>query len=268
MSGELTLSDCRRIVLDHLKKRIGDDRPFSVFQIVEEIMFSKYPGEYQTSMPQEIQKKREAMFAEVIWDLVFERILTPNTESSNANLQFHKITEYGEKVLSEGEIQPHDPSGYIESLKQIPSIDPIIITYVEESLQAYLKNLQLSAAVTLGAASERATNVLLDALISTAHTSRLVTKFNRLYNKKIKDKHKGISDELNHVKGNFPRSLREHYDCFFNGIFDIYRINRNEAGHPTGNKVDKNAMFGYLTLFVPYCILIYEIIDYITANPL
>ena len=267
MSEELALDDCRRIVLKHLMNIIDDDRPFSIFQVVEQIMVSMYPDEY-LGMDSTIKKRREYMFAEVIWNLVLEKILTPRIDSANTNFQSLRITEFGKIVLSEEEIHPHDPYGYIDSLKAIPSVDPIILTYVEESLQAYLKNLLLSSAVTLGAASERGINVLLDTFISSTTYSRLKIKFSGLENKRIKTKHKGISDELNHIKNNFPPALKESYDCFFDGIFDIYRLSRNEAGHPTGNIVEKTAMFGYLTLFMPYCELIYDLIDYVTVNPL
>jgi hypothetical protein len=65
---------------------------------------------------------------------------------------FH-VTAYGEKVLENGEYQPYDPDGYLQKLQsEIPTVDPVIIRYLEECLSCFRQNLLLSAAVMLGCA--------------------------------------------------------------------------------------------------------------------
>lgn len=107
---------------------------------------------------------------QIIHEFYIEGILVPGPpikpgSYGHANLLrfpiFH-LTPYGETVLATTEYQPHDPDGYLQRLHaDVPSVDPVIIRYLDECLTCFRRNLMLSAAVTLGCAAEKAVLLLI-----------------------------------------------------------------------------------------------------------
>lgn len=52
----------------------------------------------------------------VFWQLLLEGILALGIDSSNLNLPWFHVTEYGRKVLATGPGNPHDQTGYLKRL--------------------------------------------------------------------------------------------------------------------------------------------------------
>jgi len=99
--------------------------------------------------PQDEMKLRE-----LIWEFLFQGILTVGMNSANTDLPWVRVTDYGKKCIEEGQILPHDPDGYLKTLKEeIPGVDPIIIMYISEALQTFRRGCYLAAVVMLGCAA-------------------------------------------------------------------------------------------------------------------
>jgi len=82
-------------------------------------------------------------------------------------LPFYHVTEYGKSAIANGPQSPYDPDGYLNRLKAtIPNLDPVILTYLNESLHTFRIGCLLSSSVTLGCASEKAMLLLIDAYAS------------------------------------------------------------------------------------------------------
>jgi hypothetical protein len=110
-----------------------------------------YPGDFYLD-PEDEDRVRE-----IIWYLIIERIITIGIDSSNPEWPWLKLTDYGNEVVNSTLPVPHDPSGYIRRIKtEVPSLDPIILRYLEESLSTYNIDAILSSTITLGCASEKA----------------------------------------------------------------------------------------------------------------
>jgi len=61
-----------------------------------------------------------------------------------------------ENLSKAGEPLSHDPDGYLAYLRsEVLANDSTIVTYIRESLQAYLRGLMLSSTVMLGGAWRR-----------------------------------------------------------------------------------------------------------------
>jgi hypothetical protein len=76
-----------------------------------------------TTFENKLNHKDVGLIREVIWDLIIQRVLSIGNFNGDA-WQFLTVTEYGQKVLNSTEIIPHDPSKYIQRVKQdIPNID-------------------------------------------------------------------------------------------------------------------------------------------------
>ena len=139
--------------------------------------------------------------------------------------------------------------------------------YVTESLRAYLKGLMFSSAVMLGVASEKAFNLLLEALTDAIKDQKKKRKFTKLQdNYKTKYKFDEVKKEIYNIEKRLSRDIRDTLKSYLEGIFHLIRISRNDAGHPTGRMIERDHVFVNLRLFIPYCKTVYRLIDYFQNN--
>jgi hypothetical protein len=216
-------------------------------------------------MPQEDREK----VRQIVWEFILQGILAIGLNELNPDFPFLSLTEHGTKVLESGDIWlPYDPDGYLRKLKmEVPNIDPIIEMYVTESLQAYLKGLMFSSAVMLGVASEKAFLILFENFTNALKDPKRKSGFLKLQNtSRTKHKFDHLKTSLMSIKGHLPRELSEDLESQFDGIFNLIRVTRNDAGHPTGRKIERDAAFVNLRLFIVYCKKIYGLIDYFGSN--
>jgi hypothetical protein len=161
-----------------------------------------------------------------------------------------RITSYGKTQLGliENDCYPVflDPKSTIQELqKTIPHIAPLALRYFEEALWAIKKHLDLSATITMGGASESSILSLIDAVIDYYEDPTLNAAFSK--NDKIKPKfdylletmkNKKLQKDLlsifseDRAKCDNIREIFINIDTTLRRMFDIYSINRNDAGHP------------------------------------
>jgi hypothetical protein len=220
----------------------------------------------QKYMPSDDREK----VRQIVWEFILQGILAIGRDEANPNFPFVSITEHGKKVLDSGETLPYDPDGYLRKLRtDIPNLDPIIEMYVTESLQAYLKGLMFSSAVALGVASEQALLLLLDTFTNAITNPATKSSFGKLQDTiGIKHKFDQLKNKLMGIRGTLPRELSEDLESQFDGIFNLIRVTRNDAGHPTGRKIERDVAFVNLRLFIIYCKKTYELIDYFGTHPI
>ena len=185
----------------------------------------------------------------------------------NPNFPYIIVTEYGQKILSSGEILPYDPDGYLANLNnEISNLDPMIVMYVTESLQSFLRGLMFSSAVMLGVASERAMILLLETLTDAVIDPTKKKQLLRLQESyRIKKKFDRVKSELMAIKNKLPRKtyvLESNLD----GVFNLIRMTRNDAGHPSGKIIERDYAFVNLRLFPHYCRTVYELVDFLKIN--
>jgi hypothetical protein len=212
---------------------------------------------------------------QVIHEFYLEGILVPGVKpKANMTMQsgtlifpHYHLTEYGEKVISTTEYQPHDPDGYLARIKtDIPEIDEVIIRYLEESLSCYRKNLLLAAAVMLGCAAEKAILLLIEAFGKTL-TGSNKTDFEKEINTHIiSRKYRALWTRLEPMAERLPDNLGDNLRNIIDGTFDIIRTTRNEAGHPSGNIIEKETVHANLLLFPIFCKRIYGLIKYFSPE--
>jgi len=204
---------------------------------------------------------------EIIWEFILERVLAPGGDILNQNLPFIHLTEYGRTVVQHREIQPHDPDGYLSQLtKDIPNIDSEIIEYVTESLHGYQRGLMLSSAVMLGGASEKAFILLLEELTNALTDPARRKRFTKLQQEMgTKSRFNKVKQELLTNRSKMPPDVKENLGTYLDGIFNVIRVTRNEAGHPTGKTPKRDITFVNLRLFLPYK-KIYQLIDWLQKN--
>jgi hypothetical protein len=217
-------------------------------------------------MPREDREKAR----HIVWELILQGVLMSGHDEFNPNLPFVLITTHGKEVLNSGELLPYDPDGYLRTLKsEIQNLDPIIEDYVFESLQAYQKGLMLSCAVMLGGASEKAFLIFLQNFTNALTNSAEKKRFQELQ-ECIKTKYKfdQAKNKLMSIRSTLPKELGNELEFQFDGIFNLIRLSRNDAGHPSGRKVGRDEAFAYLIIFKKYCRKVYDLTDYFSSHPI
>jgi hypothetical protein len=170
--------------------------------------------------------------------------------------------------LKEGKIIPHDPDRYLEDFKiKIPIVSPLILMYLTESVQCFLRNNLVASSVMLGVASEAAFDILFDAVKNALTNNKRTQRFSKLENSiSTKQKFDAVRNEIIRIKKQLLCDVAENIETEIDGIFTLIRRQRNDSGHPTGKTIGRDEMFAYLRLFVPYCSHIYEVVNWLHGN--
>lgn len=121
----------------------------------------------------------------------------------------------------------------------------------------------LSSTITLGTASENLILVLIDSFINWLQKNNKNTNLIiRIKNKGIYLKFEELKKEIKVHKRDIPSDLKQEIDTYLDTIFNFIRVNRNSAGHPTGKKLNSNAIYANLQIFGEYSVSIYKLMDF------
>jgi hypothetical protein len=205
----------------------------------------------------------------IFWDLVIEGILRPGlADGLNNDLPFFHVTEWGKVALTNGPNTPYDPDGYLARLKnEVPSLDPVIVTYLNESLHTFRIGCLLSSTIALGCASEKALLLLVAAYADSLGAGRQKFKDKtdgRMIKRQFDDLRKAFEGEL---RARLPHELEDGLDVELNALFDFIRNQRNDAGHPTGKMIERERAYANVLVFPTYVKKVYSLIDWLAANP-
>ncbi len=178
------------------------------------------------------------------------------------------LTEYGKKAINSNPPAPNDYTGYLRRVKnEIPQLDPIIETYLEESIRTFNINQLLSSTITLGCASEKALLILIDSFKQSFNdNSKAIAFSKKVEGKFIKTQFDEFDKAIRQILPQLPSELKGGYTTVLIGVFEWIRTNRNDAGHPTGQKIDKDTLFSHLQVFIRYCKYIYQLKSYLDKN--
>ena len=113
--------------------------------------------------------------------------------------------------------------------RKVGDLDPVVRQYYVESLRAYQEGLYISSVICLGAASERAILWLAESIESSCPK----------YQQPIQQRRRDISKLTQYLSGSILRDIFPNDATFETELRkrlvllgDLYRENRNEAGHP------------------------------------
>ena len=141
------------------------------------------------------------------------------------------------------------------------------MTYVKESLLTFLAGRYLAATVMLGVASERCVDLLIDSYlnaIANATQRQAVERKVKRAGRSVKRRFDTLRGEL--IALALPSDLGDALDIQLSGVFTLIRYSRNDAGHPTGQAIDRDVAHGNLLLFPQYCKRVYGLINYFQTN--
>ena len=192
-------------------------------------------------------------------DVVESNFIPPRTRT--------RLTSVGEKSdFHDGIlILIDDAHEIVNSLKEeIPDLDPVVEQYYLESLRTCQEGFYISSVICLGAASERAINCLAEAVVNCDASyqadignQRTISALTRYLSQNVNKIFKSIADST------FQSELRDKLE----GMGRIYRLNRNDAGHPDSLPQDwrRDEQECYLNQFHRYVLTIFQAIDILTT---
>ena len=210
----------------------------------------------------------ESKVTEVIWELIIEGVYTPGLSLGQPNLPYLRITEFGRKCFEAGELTPHDPDAYLERLKSACSkLDATMVLYTGEALDTFRAGNYLATAVMVGVAAESMLLRLVDRVGAALNTPERKDKFEKATKgKKAKTQHDELLARLKSPATPLPTELADVLTQQIDGIYDLIRRTRNDAGHPTGKKMERDETHALLLLFPTYCKTVCELMDWLATN--
>jgi hypothetical protein len=206
---------------------------------------------------------------DILWDLIIEGIVRPGLgDGANDSFPFFHVTEWGKAKLTAGHDSPYDPDGYLKRLNTaVPGLDPVIATYLQESLHTFRIGCLLSSTIALGCASEKAFLLLVkaygDALTGTAQKKFRENTEAKMIKRQFDEFSRRAAS---HLRPLLPADVEADLDVTLSGIFTLLRNLRNEAGHPTGTSVDREQAYANLLLFPTYLKKVYLLMSWLAEN--
>jgi len=262
MEDKLESSVIRSLILN---SRFANNPNFQFNDITLQVISAALAKKLIMRQPQYNALERlDAKVCDCVWGLIFEGVFAPGHQ-----LPFLRVTEYGERCLERGELLPHDPDAYLGRIRtQCPSIDEVVLMYLGEALGTFRTGNHLASAVMLGVASEQVLNLLSDAVCNALGTPDKQEKFKRdIAKSKAKQKHDAIMARLNSPVTPLPADLNEDLDLHLRASYNtIIRPTRNDAGHPTGRRLDRADANALLMLFSKYCKTAYDLMGWLSKN--
>lgn len=193
---------------------------------------------------------------EALWGLLAEGLVFVDYQQSASENWVWVLTERGRRVVEAGDdYEPDDPEGYLDRLQsRIAGVDELVLLYSREALRAYNASCYLASSVMLGVASERAFQLLGEAFASwvpEAEGKRFRQTFDsprQHYLAKFSEFRRRVESR----KPDLPPELADNMALTLDSVADLLRVNRNEAGHPTGRRVDRGEAYINLQMFARY----------------
>lgn len=264
----------REWIYDRLKRGPFANSELELAEVAREVYGKVHPTQPIRPMgAHEIPSYISDAVRGVIWELIIQGIVVPGTGigsgAGSPELPFFKVTEWGKRCLASGEFTPYDTGKYIERLKtKVSQVEPTVVLYLTESLTGFRGASYLGSAVMLGVSAETLLLSLRDAVYAALDTPAKQAKFaadtkgrpaKRIYDE--------IRKRLDPIMQKISSDLgKEDITAELTGIFDMIRKTRNEAGHPTGRKVEREEAFALLQLFPLYCDAGYAVIQWLGVN--
>lgn len=230
----LDIESLAKFVFRYLKDNLSSDpSEQEFFYPVVTLRKALFPGGVNNKHCPDHAKLSEAITLLERRQLVVRESSYPLRSFSTEENDIIYLTSVGIKSDIQDEILllVDEPEEIVDALEQkVGSLDPVVRQYYLESLRAYQEELYISSVICLGAASERAIHWLAETIES----------YSEKYQEEIEKRRHGNVSRLTEYLSNtvipntfvedkdFARELKDLLD----GLGNLYRENRNEAGHP------------------------------------
>jgi hypothetical protein len=206
-----------------------------------------------------------------LWSMLADGLVYIDyTQPASENWSWLLTTRGGRVASGQEDYEPDDPDQFIQNLHaNAPHVDDLIVVYARDALRAYRADANLASVVMLGVGAERAFLRLGDSFKSwlpPQESARFAEVFDSSRRNYV-DKFREFRKYLEPRKGQIPDDFAENMALTLDSVLDLLRVNRNEAGHPTGRLVSHDDAYTSLQLFARLVRKLYTLHDFFKANP-
>ena len=222
-----------KFVFHYLKEILSPDAKSEGFYFCSVVLRQNlFPKAEDSQRYSDNAKLLEAIILLERRGLVARDIPEPWLQGNRKKFMIH-LTSIGVKSNIDDEVflLVDKPEEIVTALEQkVGALDEVIRQYYLESLRAYQEELYISSVICLGAASERAIHWLAETIES--YYKQYQGKFKAKRN--MPDLIKYLSDTVipNIFGAQADKNFADELKKRLNGLGNLYRENRNEAGHP------------------------------------
>ncbi len=154
-------------------------------------------------------------------------------------------------------------------LERVPDCDAVVVWFFQEALRCYKADSVAGAAFMLGAASEKAILLLIDAYTEAITVEANKESFrSRVNNRMISKKFEEFKASYQGCKSKpTDQMLAQDLNQLLENAFNFYRFTRNAVGHPQiVPDLDKGVVLANLGQFIVYVERIYALIAHFKEN--
>jgi len=207
---------------------------------------------------------------EVFWQLLVEGIVAPGMDSSNQNLPWFHVTEYGRKVLAEEAGHPHDEADYLARLRtRVPQSDPTVLAYLAEALTTFRRGSPVASTVMLGIAAERVFHMVCESLLAALRDPTEQAALEGILQRfPMKPKLDWVHAKVLALPNRRLTGLPDNVGLMVTAVYDFLRTQRNDLGHPRDLPpvVDREDAFANLQMFPRYYQVAEKLRRFLEAN--
>lgn len=195
---------------------------------------------------------------ELLWHFINAGIVVKSFNSEklgDPQIDIFHVTPWGLKVLRDNKPSPYDQQDFLKDIFDvINEFDKNTYFYLDQSLMCFSKFLYIPSAIMLGIAAE---NIIQE--ISKLAEKKTANKEG--YKKILKEQRYSISGHMKaielilikNIKKKMPEPLQKNLEKEFDCFFEIIRLSRNEAGHPSEIRIDRDGAYGNFIIFRKFC---------------
>lgn len=203
-----------------------------------------------------------------IWSLLRRGMIYIRFSPSQMGHSRILLTDIGREALEAGEYLVYDAKRYVDALEQrAPGISDVVLAYASEAINTFWNQNYMASAVMLGVASEAGFLDLCESFVQWLphdESEVLQRRFSgtREYNRRFRLFLDAVELHSPTNKCQDPKidqDLYQNIDVEFNGILNIIRRYRNDAGHPTEQHISRTDVRDLLILFHQYTRRMYEL---------
>jgi len=172
--------------------------------------------------------------------------------------------------VTPGQALPFEIERFPETIQErVPTIDVVILEFIREAIVCVKAHALLSAAFMLGAASEKAINLLIHTYADSIRDNANRSKFqSRINSRMISTKYDEFEKSYRGCKSRpADPALAQDLEVLIGQMFHFCRITRNEVGHPQiVPDLARGVILANLGQFVHYIERVYRLMDHFRTN--
>lgn len=172
--------------------------------------------------------------------------------------------------VTPGQALPFEIERFPDAVRErVPTVDPVIVEFIREAIVCVKANALLAAAFMLGAASEKAINLLIHADADAIGDETNRAKFqSRINGRMISAKYDEFEKSYRGCKTRpTDPALAQDLEVLIGQMFHFCRITRNEVGHPQiVPDLARGVVLANLGHFVHYIERVYRLMDHFRTS--